>query len=135
MLSYLICHKVCSTIKIELFTTIPANIIKPNIVSISKGCGENLFKITSPKTPPAPATGTVIIITKGSIKERIKTVSNRKITNKAISTFCFIAIQVRSNSLAAPDRFTETPSGMSFSIGSITEFLSFNIASSREILS
>ena len=35
--SYLICHKVCSTIKIELLTTIPAKIIKPNIVSMSKG--------------------------------------------------------------------------------------------------
>ena len=37
MLSNLICHKVCSTIKIELLTTIPAKIIKPNIVNISNG--------------------------------------------------------------------------------------------------
>ena len=53
--------------------------------------------------------------------ENINTHS-KKITNKAISTFCFIAIQVRSNSLAAPDKFIETPSGILFSIGSITKF-------------
>ena len=35
ILSYLICQRVCSTIKMELFTTIPVKIIKPNIVSIS----------------------------------------------------------------------------------------------------
>ena len=34
-LSYLICQRVCSTIKMELLTTMPVNIIKPNIVSIS----------------------------------------------------------------------------------------------------
>ena len=133
--SYLICHKVCSTIKIELLTTIPAKIIKPNIVSMSKGWGENWFKITNPITPPAPATGTVIIITKGRINDLIKTVSNKKITKSAIITLFFIATHVRSNSLAAPDRFIEMPWGLSFSIGSTTNFWSFKTASSKEILS
>ena len=135
ILSYLICQRVCSTIKIELFTTIPVKIIKPNIVSISSDWAVNWFKTTSPITPPAPAIGTVITITKGRINDLIKTVSNKKITKRAITTLFFIAIHVRSNSLAAPDKFIEIPLGTSFIRGSITEFCNFKTASSNEILS
>ena len=51
--------------------------------------------------------GTVITITKGKINDLIKTVSNKKITKRAITTLFFIAIHVISNSLAAPDKFIE----------------------------
>ena len=93
------------------------------------------LEITSAITPPAPAIGTVIIITSGRINDLIKTVSNKKITNKAIITLFFIATQVRSSSLAAPDKFIETPSCISFEIGLTTKFWSFNTASSKDILS
>ncbi len=135
ILSFRICHNVCSTIKMELLTTIPAKIINPNIVSISKGCGWNLFKITSANMPPAPAIGTVTIITIGSTNDFIKIASNRNITKRAIITLFFIATHVRSNSLAAPDKFIETPSGIFFSIGFTTRSCSFKTASSKDILS
>ena len=79
-------------------------------------------------TPPAPAMGTVIKITKGRINDLIKTVSNKKITKRAIITLFFIAIHVLSNSLAAPDKFIETPLGISFISVFITEFCNFKTA-------
>ena len=51
--------KVCSTIKIELLTTTPVNIMKPSIVNISKGCLINKFIIINAIIPPTAAEGTI----------------------------------------------------------------------------
>ena len=103
------CNMVCSIIKIALFTTTPVKITKPSIVSISRGCLIKIFKMASPAMPPAPATGIVNKMIKGSRKLRNKMTINRKITKIAVSTLLCIARQVWSSALAAPSSLIDTP--------------------------
>ena len=134
MPSSLICRTVCSTSKIALLTTIPVKITKPSIVSISRGCLINWLIINSPIMPPAAATGTAAMITKGSVKERNRTTSNNRITPIAMATFACIAVHVSANALAAPLTFMLTflSRAVSVNFGKISDSI-FAMASSSAI--
>src|SRR6056297_3131800 len=52
-----------------LFTTIPTRITNPSNVSMSRGCVPMRLSRARPPTPPAAATGTEIITTRGNTKD------------------------------------------------------------------
>ena len=72
---------------------------------------------------------------KGSVNDFIKIVKRINITKIAIKTFCCILFHVLSNSLAAPDIFTNTPLGSLPVKGLINLSFKTLIDSSNEISS
>ncbi|MBA7675418.1 hypothetical protein ES703_83651 [subsurface metagenome] len=64
--SFLMKFKDWCTISMALFTTIPTRITNPNMVRISRGWfDKNALTSHRPRKPPAAASGTLNMITRG----------------------------------------------------------------------